>query len=266
MDVKFENNSFKKRLKSMLSVDFKRLLKMPFFYIMVGISLVVPILFLVMTSMMDGTVTTDPQTGKETVMEGFQNVWQAIGSTSDASSSMDMSITGMCNINMVFFFIAVLVCVFVCDDFRSGYSKNLFTVRSKKSDYVISKTLVGFIGAASMLIAFFIGTIIGGTVAGISFKADVSAIEIIMCMFSKIFLSLVFVSIYVLASVFAKQKLWLAILLSLGIGMLFFTMIPMITPLDSTIVNVILCLVGGTGFAFGFGALSKLILNKLDLY
>lgn len=47
------------------------------------------------------------------------------------------------NINMLYFFVAVFVCLFVSDDFRSGYAKNLFTVRSKKSDYVISKTLVG---------------------------------------------------------------------------------------------------------------------------
>ena len=50
-----------------------------------------------------------------------------------------------------------------------------------------------------------------------------------MSMLSKIFLIAIFVSIFLLASVFAKEKLWLAILLSLGIGMLFYTMVPIIT-------------------------------------
>ena len=134
MSVKFEKNTFKKRIKSMLCVDFRRMFTSPIFYIMVGAALVMPILILVMTSMMDGSVSVDPQTGKETVMEGFKNVWQIIGSVSGGEQSMSMDITSMCNINMMFFIIAVFVWIFVGDDFRSGYAKNLFTDRSKKDD------------------------------------------------------------------------------------------------------------------------------------
>ena len=50
---------------------------------------------------------------------------------------MSMDLVSMCNKNLVYFILTVLVCVFVGDDFRSGYSKNLFTIRSKKSNYVI---------------------------------------------------------------------------------------------------------------------------------
>ena len=264
MSAKVENNSFKKRLKSMLSVDFRRMFTMPLFYIMVGISLVIPILILVMTTMMGGTV--DPQTGVETSIEGFKNVWQIIGSVSGDSSTMSMDITGMCNINMIFFIIAVLVCIFVSDDFRSGYTKNLFAVRSKKTDYVVSKSIVCFVGGVAMIIAFFIGAMIGGAVAGLSFElTGVNAGNVIMCMLSKIFLVAIFVSIYLLPSVFAKLRLWLSIIISLAVGMLFFMIIPMITPLNSGILNVVLCLVGGGLFGSGIGALSNLILKKIDL-
>jgi len=148
MNVNFENNTFSKRLKSMLAVDFRRMFTTPLFYIMVGISLVMPILILVMTKMMDGTVSVNPQTGVETVMEGFDSVWQIIGTAgggmgADAGAgAMAMDITSMCNINMMYFAVAVFVCVFIADDFRSGYAKNLFTVRSKKDDYIISKTII----------------------------------------------------------------------------------------------------------------------------
>ena len=139
-------NTFSKRFGSMLKVDFKRLFLSRSFYIIFAACLLAPILILVMTTMMDGSVTVDPNTGVETVMEGFDNVWQIIGTvsgaSSDAGTSMDMSITSMCNINMLYFAIAALVCIFVADDFRSGYAKNLFTVRAKKTDYVASKTLV----------------------------------------------------------------------------------------------------------------------------
>lgn len=59
---------------------------------------------------------------------------------------MSSDIMNMCNINLLFFMAAVFICIFVADDFRSGYAKNLFAVRSKKTDYVISKSLVGFAG------------------------------------------------------------------------------------------------------------------------
>ena len=88
MSVKFEKNTFKKRIKSMLGVDFRRMFTSPLFYIMVGASLVMPILILVMTSMMDGTVSVNPQTGEETIMEGFKNVWQIIGSVSGGNQAL----------------------------------------------------------------------------------------------------------------------------------------------------------------------------------
>ena len=270
MAVKFEKNSFKKRLSTMLGVDFRRMFTSPLFYLMLGISLVIPILILVMVTMMDGTVSVNPQTGEETVMEGFKTVWEIIGSSSSASAGaeagMSMSITSMCNINMMFFGIAVFVCLFVGDDFRSGYAKNLFTVRSKKSDYVISKTLACFVAGAVMIVAFFIGAMVGGKFAGLSFALEgANAFNVVMCILAKVLLVGIFASIYVLASVVAKQRLWMSILLSLGIGMLMFMMIPIITPLNSTLLNVLLSAVGSVLFSFGIGWGSKAILSKTSL-
>lgn len=264
--MKFEHNSFGKRLKSMLTVDFRRMFTTPFFYIMAGVCLVMPILILVMTTMMDGSVTVDPQTGVETVVEGFENTWQIIGSVSGEASSMDMGMTGMCNINLLYFFAAVLVCVFTADDFRSGYAKNLFTVRAKKGDYVISKTLVCFAGSVLMVLAFFIGTMLGGAISGLSFEPGTAGVSgIVMCLMSKALLMAVFVAIYLLWSVVGKQKLWIALVGSFCTGMLFFMMIPMLTPLDSTILNVIMCMVGGVAFSVGMGAISNTVLKKTSL-
>lgn len=267
MSINFEKNTFKKRIKSMLGVDIRRMFTSPLFFIMVGISLIMPILILVMTTMMDGMVTTDPQTGAQTVMEGFKNVWQIIGSVSgDTSSMMSMDITSMCNINMMFFIIAIFVCIFVADDFRSGYAKNLFTVRAKKTDYVISKSVVCFIAGSCMIIAFFIGSMIGGAIAGLPFDLEgITVGNVIMSMISKILLVGIFSSIYLLASVIAKQRVWLSLILSFGTGMLMFMMIPIITPLNSTIVNVILCLVGSGLFGVGIGIGSYFILKRTSL-
>ena len=170
--AQLKKTTFGKKLMTMLHVDFRRMFTMPLIYIMVGSCLVMPILILVMTTMMDGSVTVNPQTGVETVIEGFDSTWQIIGTVSGASNaeaSAGMRMTAMCNINLLYFFIAVLVCLFVADDFRSGYAKNLFTVRAKKADYIVSKTLVCSVGGGLMILSFFVGSLLGGAIAGLPF-------------------------------------------------------------------------------------------------
>ena len=249
----------------MLKVDFRRMLKSKTFYILIACALVMPILMTVMMAMMDGSVSVNPQTGEETVMEGPENAWQNIGTLPGEALGGD-EIFMMCNINMMFMAVAVFVCLFISEDFRSGYAKNLFTVRAKKGDYVLSKTVCGFICGSLMLIAYFVGSILGGAIASLSFDLHgLSVANVVMCLLAKIFLMLVFVSIFTLISVAAKQKAWLSICGSLGGGMLLFMMVSMITPLGSTLINVVLCAAGGAMFAFGLGAFSNLVLKKTSL-
>ena len=264
--VTFEKVSFGDRLRSMLSVDFKRMFKSKLFYILLACALILPVLMTVMMAMMDGSVSVDPQTGAETVMVGPENTWQNIGTLPGGEAMGGMDVFMMCNINMMFMAVAVFICLFISDDVRSGYAKNLFTVRAKKGEYIISKTLAGFVCGAFMLILYLIGSMLGGVIAGLSFDLHgLNAGNLVMCMLAKVFLMLVFVSIFVLISVAAKQKAWLALCGSLGGGMLLFMMVSMITPLSSTIINVVLCLAGGVLFAVGLGLASKAVLMKSSL-
>lgn len=258
--------TFSKRVKSMLHVDFKRMFTQPLYYIAVGVSIVLPILILVMTTMLPET-TVDPATGAETVTETFTNVWQAIGQPSgQTSETAGMSLTTMCNINMTYFLLSVFVCLFIAADFRSGYVKNLFTVRAKKTDYCFSKTLVGFTVGVSMIVGYFVGAMLGGAIAGLPFDPEVATGgQVFACLLSKLFLTLVFVSIATAVSVAAKQRAWLSVLLSLGVGMLLFMMLSVAAPLNAGIMHVFLCLAGGVLFAVGLGAVSNLLLNKTDL-
>jgi len=263
--VTFAPFGFSKRLKSMIRVDLRRTLKSRVFYILLACALVIPILMTVMMSMMDGSVSVNPQTGVETIMQGPENAWQNIGTLPGEALGGD-EVFMMCNINMAFMGVAVFVCLFISDDFRSGYAKNLFTVRAKKGDYVISKTLVGFLCGALMLVLYLFGALLGGAIAGLSFDLHgLGAGNIVMCMLAKIFLMPVFVSIFTLISVAAKQKAWLSICGSLGGGMLLFMTVSMITPLSSTVMNVGLCLAGGVLSAVGLGVISKTVLQKTSL-
>lgn len=259
-------NSFGSHLGSMLKVDFRRMFKSRLFYILLACALAMPILMTVMMAMMDGSVTVDPQTGVESAMVGPENTWQNIGTLPGGEAMGGMDVFAMCNINMIFMIVSVFICLFISDDFRAGFAKNLFTVRAKKGDYVISKTLAGFLCGALMLILYFAGAVLGGAIAGLSFDLHgLTTGNLVMCMLAKIFLMPVFVSIFVLISVAAKQKAWLSICGSLGGGMLLFMMVGLITPLGSTMLNVVLCLAGSAMFAIGLGIASKAVLNKTSL-
>lgn len=261
-----EQHGSKKRLDSMLAVDFRRMFTSRYFYILLGVALVIPVLVLVMTTMMDGSVSVDPNTGVETTVEAFDSVWQAIGALPGAESGAAMSLTSMCNINLVYFLAAVLVGIFVCDDFRSGYCKNLFAVRSKRAGYVLSKTVAGFVGGSLMLVCFFAGAMVGGAISGLPFGMEGFHVgNLVFCMISKVLLMAVFAGIYVLMGVIGKQRLWLTILLSLGVGMFLFNIIPMVTPITATMMNVLLCLAGGVLLGGGLGLGSKAVLDRFDI-
>ena len=273
------------RTGSMLKVDMRRMLRSRLFYIIIACALFIPVVMIVMLTMMDGTVSVNPRTGEESVIEGPDSIWQSIGTlpvafegseaenaSADAADGMaamgaGMDVMAMCNINMMFMGVAVFICLFISEDFRSGYAKNLFTVRAKKGDYVISKTITGFICGAVMLIMYFVGSMLAGAISGLPFDlvGDMSALSVVMCMISKILLMLVFIPIFVCISVAAKQKAWLALCGSLGAGMLLFMMVGMITPLNATPIHVLLTAAGGAMFSFGLGAISKVILKKTSL-
>jgi hypothetical protein len=263
--VSFEAFGFGKRFGSMLRVDTRRMLRSRLFYILIVCALVIPVLMTVMMAMIDGSVSVDPQTGAETIMEGPENTWQNIGTLPGEPLGGD-EIFMMCNINMMYMAVAVFVCLFISEDFRCGYAKNLFTVRAGKGDYVASKTLTGCVCGVLMLIAYFVGSVLGGAVAGLSFDLHgLTAGNLVLCMLSKLLLMPVFVSIFTLVSVAAKQRAWLGVCGSLGGGMLLFMMVSMVTPLNATLMNVLLCLAGSALFAFGLGAFSRLVLKKTAL-
>lgn len=260
-EINSVSENFSKRLQSMFKTDFKRLSVTPMFYIMLGIAFVMPVLILVMTTAMGGTMPSDLPAGSAAAAQTFTNTWQIISS----AGGMNMDITAMCNINLIYFMAGIFLSLFVGDDFRSGYAKNLFTIRAGKTDYVASKSLIGFISGALMLIAFFLGAVFGGKVAGLPFELPAGAAGLVMCMLSKIFFMAVFSAIFLVMSVIGKQRTWLSILLSLFVGMLLFMTIPLMTPLNAEPMHVIMCLAGGVLFSLGLGTVSNMILSKQDI-
>lgn len=269
-----EKFSFGTRLKTMIKFDFRRLFTTLLFYIIVGSCLLTPVLITVMITMMEGSPVTDQdgnpvldEEGNPKLMEGLDNVWTMIGSSNETTSENPFEdITTMCNINLVFFGIIVLMALFIGQDFKSGYSKNIFCVRSSKIDYVISKTLVGVFGGIMMLFAFFVGTLLGGAISGISFAMDnVDAMNIIMCLLGKVGIVILFASLFSLISYIGKGKIWLSLVIGLGVSMILYMMIPSLTPLNSTYINALICLGVGLVVTIILSLISIKILNKTSL-
>lgn len=259
-----DKNSCISKLKSMIKFDLRRMFVQLSTYIFLLIALISPILILVMTTLMDGKVMVNPETNVETVIEGFDNVWQIISSLSGQSNAMSM--TSMCNLDLMYFLIIVFVCLFIGDDFRSGYVKSLFTYRISKKEYVTSKMITSIIFGYCAIILFFIGSMLGGAISGLSFEIEgYTVYNIVMCLLSKLCLVAMFASFTAIMSFFSKTKTWLSMILSLSISMIFYMMISLLAPLNATIMNLVLCFIISNFVAILVGVVGNIILKKTNL-
>jgi hypothetical protein len=177
-----------------------------------------------------------------------------------------MDFANMANINMLFIFAALLISIFIAHDYSSGFVKNIFTVHAKKSDYIVSKTVVGMFGGVCMIISYTLVTIIVGAIMGKSFDLGGANVgNLILCLLSKVFLMGLFVPLYLGFAVLFKQRLWVTIIATFAAGILFYPVASIAVPLDSTFVTLLISIAVAIAGFFGIGALSTLILNKRDL-
>ncbi len=242
-----------KRLKSMLKLDFYRLLRTPAFYIMLVVAACIPALVLGMVGA--------AETGEAT----FTNTWQVVEGLSGNTAGL-MDFANMANINMLFIFAALLISIFVAHDYSSGFVKNVFAVHAKKSDYIVSKSIAGIFGGVCMIVVYTLAAILVGAIMGKSFDLGAAGVGgLFACLFSKMFLMGIFVPLYLSVAVLFKQKLWLTIIATFAAGIIFYPVASIAVPLDSTFLTLIMCIAAAAIGFVGFGALSSLILNKRDL-
>jgi len=261
----FESPVFGNRVKSMLKLDFYRLFHTPAFYIFLIISAIIPAMVLGMSGM-DTTGAGAGNTAYAPVSSApapeFTNAWQLIESTGGSAASSPLDFGGYANINMLFIFAGLLMAIFVAHDYSSGFVKNIFTVHSKKLDYVISKSAVGIFGGAGMIVAYVCGTVLAGLLTGKAFDVNMSGL--VLCLISKTFLMGAFCSLFLVIAVFFRNKLWMTIVFTFLFGMMFYPAASVAT-LSSTAITMLLALLAGAAGAAAFGAVSSLFLKKRDL-
>ena len=198
------SKNFSVRIKSMLNLDFYRLFHTPAFYIMLGIAAFVPAMVLSMT----GQDTAGPN-GEiiAAASAPYTNVWQVLAPLTPTYVVADMG--EYANINMVYIFSGILSSIFIGHDYMSGFVKNVFTVHSKKIDYVISKIIVGFFCTLCMFVTYFAGMIFAGVLTGLSFEVSITGL--FCCILGKVIMSVGFSTLYVTINVFFRRMMGLSI-------------------------------------------------------
>lgn len=265
--LRFPEPSFYDRLKSMLGVDFYRLFHTPMYYIFLAIAAIIPAM----------VVSTGDMEGGRQLMT---NTWNIIAANSPLYVVHDIG--EYANMNMVFIFGGIMVSIFIGHDYRSGYVKQLFTTHAKKSDYMMSKTIVCAFAMACMCMTYLLGGIAGGMLAGLSMKVNFGSL--LIAILGKMVMSLGWASLYTFINVILRRYFGVSIASSFALG----TGLPIIgaaailsnSPalniflygssvnacLSSNIGTLIVCLLVSAVWAVIYNTLGTLVLSRSDVY
>ena len=275
-EIKFESPTFARRIKGMLGVDFYRLFHTPLFYIFLAIAAIIPAMVSAMTMM--------PDQNGQTMEPLYSNVWQIIA----ASKTLYVieTIADYANMIMVFIFGGIMVSIFIGNDYRSGYVKQLFTTHAKKQDYMISKSLVCAFAMACMCVTYLIGGTVGGLLVGYETAVEVGSL--LVAIFGKIIMSLGWASLYTFLNVIFRRYFGISIASSFffGTGILIIGAAAIVenlslptgflniflygasvnANLSAGIGALIVCIVVSVAWAVFYNFLGTKILSKCDVY
>jgi len=271
--LNFETPTFYKRIKGMLGVDFYRLFHTPMFYIFLAIAAIIPAMVLTMTGMPspDGTATTPLYT----------NTWQVIASQTPLY--VVNNIAEYANMNMVFIFGGIMVSIFIGHDYKSGYVKQLFTTHSHKSDYMLSKSILGAFSMACMCITYLFGTTVAGLISGMDFTVNFGSL--MLSVLGKIVMSLGWASLYTLLNVVFRRYFGISIascfffgtgILIIGAGAIFGNSASILNVflygssvnacLTSNILSLVTCIIVSIAWAVIYNIVGSFVLAKSDVY
>ena len=269
---RFETPTLSQRMKSMLGVDFYRLFHTPMFYIFLAIAAIIPAMVSSM-GMMEG-----PDGTANAAL--FTNAWNIVAADSPLYVVHDIG--EYANMNMVFIFGGIMVSIFIGHDYRSGYVKQLFTTHAKKSDYMISKSLVCTFAMACMCGTYLLGGLAGGLFAGLDFH--VNFFSLLIAILGKVIMSLGWASLYTFLNVIFRRQFGVSITSCFVLG----TGIPVIGAaallgnsgllniflygssvnacLSSNMVTLLTCIAVSAAWFIIYNALGTLVLTRSDVY
>jgi hypothetical protein len=189
-------------------------------------------------------------------------------------------------VGAIYGLLGIIVMLFICDDYSSGFAKNVFSVHTNKRDYIISKLLTMMVACGILIGVFVLETVVFAGVTGRSLAVD-NGLGLVMFLFQKWLISGAFAAIYIFINLLTRNKAIgsiAAFLIGTGglvMGLhLFFGIIGIdgsiitdstihgassLFTVESNVLTMLRVIITGTVWAALYGLLSKKVLTAKDV-
>ena len=156
----------------------------------------------------------------------------------------------------------IVLAIFVAQEYHSGFVKGTFTQNPRKGKWLAAKICTGGIAGCILIAAYVVGAALFALMADASFESGL--LGLIVAVVSKAALMFFFAGLFLCADVIAKRHAWLAVTLTLLVGMLFFPAL-LATAIMPAAAGAGLSLVAAPLGAAGFCALASFLMGRQDL-
>lgn len=155
-----------KRVRNLFRMDLHRMLHGKAFYVMIGITIFIPIMML-------------------TQMSGVRDITMFIGSDVISSGSFG---AGM-NLSMLNILTGMLLSIYIGREYTTGFIKNIITAHANKYDYLVSKALIALICNIVFIAVYLITLFVLGAVMGLPAEIP-SIIGLVLYIVERLLLSI----------------------------------------------------------------------------
>lgn len=129
-----------KRVINLFKMDLRKMVRGKVFYIMIGVSVFIPIMMLTQMPGVDSTLF--------------------LGGTSGGTSEAFGG--GTMGLNFLWILTGILLCIYIGTDYSTGFIKNIVTAHANKLDYIISKEMIALVCNAILYIVYILTLAIAG--------------------------------------------------------------------------------------------------------
>ena len=154
------------RVRNLFRMDLHRMLHGKAFYVMIGITVFIPVMML-------------------TQMSDVRDITMFIGSDVVSGGSFG---AGM-NLSMLNILTGMLLCIYIGKEYSTGFIKNIITAHANKYDYLVSKGLLAFICNIVFVAVYMITLFVLGAVMGLPAEIP-SIIGMILYIIERLLLSI----------------------------------------------------------------------------
>ena len=154
------------RVRNLFRMDLHRMLHGKAFYVMIGITVFIPVMML-------------------TQMSDVRDITMFIGSDVVSGGSFG---AGM-NLSMLNILTGMLLCIYIGKEYSTGFIKNIITAHANKYDYLVSKGLLAFICNIVFVAVYMITLFVLGAVMGLPAEIP-SVIGMVLYIIERLLLSI----------------------------------------------------------------------------